>query len=158
MAKKRRPKDDLKEIDVLLERLREFVRLNYMTAAEVARQIGVNDTTVYSWLLGQARSAEPKRITTFLDSLPREKWIRHGSNGDINIANTRTGAVSQSLAVARSVSRRRAWFEEAAAGLQAFVQIVMRMDRSGRATMRRCGPGTGGGKIDLNNDSPIVYR
>jgi hypothetical protein len=81
MAKKRRPKDDLKEIDVLLERLREFVRLNYMTAAEVARQIGVNDTTVYSWLLGQARSAEPKRITTFLDSLPREKWIRHGSNG-----------------------------------------------------------------------------
>jgi hypothetical protein len=72
MAKKRRSKDDLKEIDVLVERLREFVRLNYMTAAEVARQIGVNDTTVYSWLLGQARPAEPKRITTFLDSLPRE--------------------------------------------------------------------------------------
>ena len=47
MAKKRRSKDDLKEIDVLVERLREFVRLNYMMAAEVARQIGVNDTTVY---------------------------------------------------------------------------------------------------------------
>jgi hypothetical protein len=40
MAKKRRSKDDLKEIDVLVERLREFVRLNYMTATEVARQIG----------------------------------------------------------------------------------------------------------------------
>ena len=42
MAKKRRSKDDLKEIDVLVEGLREFVRLNCMTAAEVARQIGVN--------------------------------------------------------------------------------------------------------------------
>jgi hypothetical protein len=72
MAKKRRSKDDLKEIDTLVERLREFVRLNYMTAAEVARQIGVNDSTVYSWLLGQARPTEPKRIITFLDSLPRE--------------------------------------------------------------------------------------
>jgi hypothetical protein len=47
MARKRRSKDDLEEIDVLVERLREFVRLNYMMAAEVARQIGVNDTTVY---------------------------------------------------------------------------------------------------------------
>ena len=72
MAKKRRSKDDLKGIDVLVERLREFVRLNYMTAAEEARQIGGNDTTVYSWLLGQARQAEPKRIITFLDSLPRK--------------------------------------------------------------------------------------
>ena len=69
MAKKRRSKDDLKEIDVLVERLGECVRLNYMTAAEVARQIGVNDSTVYSWLLGQARPAEPKCIITFLDPL-----------------------------------------------------------------------------------------
>jgi hypothetical protein len=34
MAKKRRSKDQLKEIDALVDRLREFVRLNYMTAAE----------------------------------------------------------------------------------------------------------------------------
>jgi hypothetical protein len=56
MAKKRRSKDDLKEIDVLVERLREFVRLNYMTAAEVARQIGVNDTTVYSMASGSSKT------------------------------------------------------------------------------------------------------
>jgi transposase-like protein len=49
--------------NVLVERLREFVRLNYVTAAEIARQIGVRDSTVYSWLLAQARPAEPKRIT-----------------------------------------------------------------------------------------------
>jgi transcriptional regulator with XRE-family HTH domain len=55
MAKKRRSKDQLSEIDALVERLREFIRLNYMTAAEVARQIGVRDTTIYDWLLGQAR-------------------------------------------------------------------------------------------------------
>jgi hypothetical protein len=56
MAKKPRSKDDLKEIDVLVERLREFVRLNYMTAAEVARQIGVND-----WCLRAATSKEGVR-------------------------------------------------------------------------------------------------
>jgi DNA-binding transcriptional ArsR family regulator len=72
MARKRRSNDELKEIDALVERLREFVRLNYVTAAEIARQIGVRDSTVYSWLLAQARPAEPKRITAFLDSLPIE--------------------------------------------------------------------------------------
>jgi hypothetical protein len=70
MARKRRSNDELKEIDALVERLREFVRLNYVTAAEIARLNGVRDSTVYSWLLAQARPAEPKRITAFLDSLP----------------------------------------------------------------------------------------
>ena len=72
MARRRRSKDQPREIDALVERLREFVRPNYMTAAGVARQIGVRDTTIYDWLLGQARPAEPKRIAAFLDSLPRE--------------------------------------------------------------------------------------
>jgi hypothetical protein len=71
MANRRRSKDELKEIDALLERLREFIRLKYMTAAEVARQIGVRDTTIYDWFLGKARPAKPERITAFLDSLPR---------------------------------------------------------------------------------------
>ena len=72
MARKRRSKEETKQVDALVERLRDFVRFNYMTAAEVAREIGVNDSTVYSWLLGQARPAEPKRIADFLDSLPRQ--------------------------------------------------------------------------------------
>jgi hypothetical protein len=72
MANKRRSKDELAKIDALLERLREFIRLNYMTAAEVARQIGVRDTTIYSWLLRRTRPAQPQRIAAFLDSLPRE--------------------------------------------------------------------------------------
>jgi len=55
-----------------VERLREFVRFNYVTAAEVAREIGVHDSTVYSWLLGQARPAEPELLAAFLDSFPRE--------------------------------------------------------------------------------------
>jgi hypothetical protein len=65
MANKRRSKDELQEIDALLERLREFIRLNYMTAAEVARQIGVRDTRIYDWLLGQARPAKTECITAF---------------------------------------------------------------------------------------------
>ena len=107
MARKRRSKDQLKEIDALVERLREFIRLNYMTAAEVARQIGVRDTTVYDWLLGRASPAEPKRIAAFLDSLPRENGSGIAPTG-YEYRNTRTGAGFQSLAVARSASRRRA--------------------------------------------------
>ena len=57
MAKKRRSKDDLKEIDVLVEGLREFVRLNCMTAAEVARQIGVNFEAVVQGAWSNALSA-----------------------------------------------------------------------------------------------------
>ena len=72
MANKRRSKEELEEIDAPIERLRDFIRLNYVTAAAIAREIGVHDSTVYSWLLGQARPAEPKPITAFLDSLPRE--------------------------------------------------------------------------------------
>ena len=72
MARKRRSREELKEVDALVERLRDFIRVNYVTAAEVARQIGVRDSTVYSWLLGQARPAEPKPIAGFSDSLPRE--------------------------------------------------------------------------------------
>jgi hypothetical protein len=49
VANKRRSNNELNEIDAIVERLREFLRLNYMTGAEVARRIGVGDMTVYSW-------------------------------------------------------------------------------------------------------------
>jgi hypothetical protein len=72
MARLRRSREELKAVDALVERLRDFIRLNYMTAAEVARQVGVRDTTIYDWLLGRARPVEPQRIAAFLNSLPRE--------------------------------------------------------------------------------------
>ena len=72
MARKRRSKEETRKVDALIERLREFVRFNYITAGEVAREIGVHDSSVYSWLLVQARPAEPKRNSAFLDSVPRQ--------------------------------------------------------------------------------------
>ena len=60
------------ERDAVVERLREFVRFGYVTGSEVARRIGVTDGTVYSWLLGEFRPANPKRLVAFLDSLPAE--------------------------------------------------------------------------------------
>ena len=72
MANKRRSREELKEVDALVERLREFIRLNYTTAAEIARQMGVRDTTIYDWLLSKARPAKPERITAFLNSLPKD--------------------------------------------------------------------------------------
>src|SRR5689334_22058474 len=68
MARRRRSKEELKELDALVERLREFIRVNYTTAAE----IGVRDSAVYRWLQGESRPMNPKRITEFLDSLPNE--------------------------------------------------------------------------------------
>ena len=70
MARKQQPED---ERDKLIERLREFVRFGYVTGSEVARRIGVTDGTVYSWLLGEFRPSNPKRLVAFLDSLPAEK-------------------------------------------------------------------------------------
>ena len=154
MARKCRLREDLKEVGALVERLRDFIRLNYTTAAEAARQIGVRDTTIYDWLLGKARPAKPERITAFLNSLP--KTMDPASlQPDMSTANTRTGAVSLSLAVARSVNRRRVRSEDAVGDFQPCVQIAMRKGRSGKATMRRCGLGMGRVKIDLNNESPI---
>jgi len=69
MARKQQPED---ERDKVVERLREFVRFGYVTGSEVARRIGVTDGTVYSWLLGEFRPANPKRLVAFLDSLPAE--------------------------------------------------------------------------------------
>jgi hypothetical protein len=73
MAVKRRSKEALTEVGALVEPLRDFLRLNYLTAAEVAREIGVHDSTVYRCLLGRARPAETRRINAFLDSFPRQK-------------------------------------------------------------------------------------
>ena len=61
------------ERDALVERLREFIHFGYVTGSEVARRIGVTDGTVYSWLLGEFRPANPKRLVVFLDSIPAEK-------------------------------------------------------------------------------------
>jgi transcriptional regulator with XRE-family HTH domain len=60
---------------LLVERLREFLRLNYVTGAEVARRIGVTDGTVYSWLQGEFRPANTKLISAFLDSMPIESSL-----------------------------------------------------------------------------------
>lgn len=58
--------------DPAVDRLSDFIRLNYVSAGEVARRMGFRDETVYSSLKGKSRPAEPGRITTFLDSLPAE--------------------------------------------------------------------------------------
>jgi hypothetical protein len=72
MARRRRSKEETKQVDALVERLQEFIRFNYVTAAEVARAIGVHDSSVYGWILGQAKPAETKRLAAFLDSFPRQ--------------------------------------------------------------------------------------
>ena len=63
------------EAEAAVQRLRKFLRLNYLTGNQVARRIGVRDTTIYSWLQGKStpRSATAARITAFLDSLPAER-------------------------------------------------------------------------------------
>jgi hypothetical protein len=69
------------EREEVVERLREFIRFNYTTGAEVARQIGVRDSTVYSWLSGESRPTNPERIATFLDSMPAESGAGTGPTG-----------------------------------------------------------------------------
>jgi hypothetical protein len=67
--------DSMEERDAAVERLREFLRFSYVTGSQVARRIGVNDTTLYSWLHGTSRprSARAARLIAFLESLPAER-------------------------------------------------------------------------------------
>ena len=81
VANKRRSTEELREIDGIVERLREFLRLNYMTGADVARRTGIRDMTVYSWLQGESRPAEPQRITAFLKAIPAESGSGVAPNG-----------------------------------------------------------------------------
>ena len=59
--------------EAAVERLREFLRLNYMTGAEVARQIGIRAVALYAWLQGESKPASPESIAAFLDSMPAER-------------------------------------------------------------------------------------
>jgi len=53
MARKRRSKEELKRVDALIERLQEFVRSNYVTAAEVARSVLVNPPCIHGFWVNQ---------------------------------------------------------------------------------------------------------
>jgi hypothetical protein len=48
----------IQERDAAVERLREFIRLNYATASELARQMGFREETIYSWLSGEKQTGE----------------------------------------------------------------------------------------------------
>lgn len=65
--------NSIEERDAVVERLRAFLRLNYISAAEVARRIAITDSSRYLWLQGKTRPAEPERISAFLDSFPAER-------------------------------------------------------------------------------------
>src|SRR5580700_8659417 len=60
------------ERDALVERLRAFIRVGYVTGSEVARRIGVREEVVYFWLKGEFRPRNPKRLGALLDSLAAE--------------------------------------------------------------------------------------
>jgi len=81
VANKRRSNEELREVDAVVERLRDFIRLSHTTGADVARRIGVKDMTVYSWLQGESRPSSPERITAFLKSIPAESGSGITPNG-----------------------------------------------------------------------------
>jgi hypothetical protein len=60
----------IEELDAAVERLREFLRINYLTGAQAARGIGVRAEALYAWLQGHSRPRSAERIIAFLDSMP----------------------------------------------------------------------------------------
>ena len=62
--------DSIQERDAAVERLREFLRFNYMTGAQAAQRIGIRPETLYPWLQGKSRPKDIDRIVAFLDSMP----------------------------------------------------------------------------------------
>jgi hypothetical protein len=51
-------------IDVAVERLHEFIRLNYITEKEMAKRVGVLSASMNASLQGKTTPAEPDRITS----------------------------------------------------------------------------------------------
>lgn len=65
--------ESIEKRDAVVERLREFLRLNYMTGAQAAQRIGVRPETLYPWLQGKSRPKDVERIVAFLNSLPTDR-------------------------------------------------------------------------------------
>ena len=63
----------IEERDAAVERLRDFLRFNYVTEAQVAQRIGVRADALYAWLQGKGRPRSAGRIIAFLDSMPAER-------------------------------------------------------------------------------------
>ena len=82
------------EQDAAEERLREFLRLNYMTGAQAARQIGVRAETLYPWLQGKSRPASAQPINAFLDSMPGNNFIGIVPTSIVSIRDSALGSPS----------------------------------------------------------------
>ena len=66
--------DSIEERDAaVVEQLREFLRLNYMTGAQAAQRMGVRPETIYPWLQGKSRPKDIERILAFLNSMPADR-------------------------------------------------------------------------------------
>ena len=73
MVTRRRSDEELREVDAIVERLRDFIRLNYISVEETACRIGFSPSTLFSWLNSESRPAKPERIAAFLDSVPTDR-------------------------------------------------------------------------------------
>ena len=62
--------DSIEERDAAVERLREFLRFNYLTGTEAARRIGVRAEALYAWLQGKSRPASAERLEKVLKGSP----------------------------------------------------------------------------------------
>ena len=136
VANRRRSIQELREIDGIVERLREFLRLNYMTGAEAARRIGVRDMTVYSWLQGESRPSKPKRITAFLKSIPAESGSDVTPNGYHYCAYKNWRGIPRPRRCP-FCKQAKARYERSGAGTREFALTAERRDRRETARMRR---------------------
>ena len=118
VANKHRSMEELRNIDATVERLREFIRSNYITVTEIAPRLGVRDGTIFSWIKGEFRPANPERITSFLDSMPAE------SSSGISPTRLRISRV-----------QKLAWHSEATA--LPVLQTIERGDKKGQGRVPR---------------------
>jgi transcriptional regulator with XRE-family HTH domain len=68
-ARRFRSGHSIEEIDQVVDRLREYWRVNYISEAELACRIGVAASSVSDWLRRKTRPSRPDLIKAFLDRL-----------------------------------------------------------------------------------------
>ena len=111
VANKRRSKAELQEIDADVERLREFIRLEYLSHEKIAALIGVHEFLVSTLgsavRLGRCSRNESPRSSKTAEQKRVQVWRRLATS----IGNTITGEAFLSRGVVRSPNEQRARFE-----------------------------------------------
>ena len=146
----------IEELDAAVERLREFLRINYLTGAQAARGIGVRAEALYAWLQGHSRPRSAERIIAFLDSMPAERTGIMPTGYEYREYKNWRGIPK--LRRCPFCKQAKGEIRKARGGFQGVCPNCGATGRGGRATMRLSWRGMGRVQAEAGSDPILTDR